>query len=80
MPLLGNKGQGIQTLQKMLNISPEHILCFGDGNNDLTMFEQSKYGIAMGNAIEALKKKAVYVTKSNAEDGLADALEKIFLS
>jgi len=74
MPLLGNKGQGVQALQKMLNISPEHILCFGDGNNDLTMFEQSKYGIAMGNAIEALKKKAIDVSKSNFEDFLSDAL------
>jgi len=80
MPLLGNKGQGIQALKKMLNITAENILCFGDGNNDLTMFEECKYGIAMGNAIDALKAKAVYITKSNAEDGLAIVLEKIFLS
>ncbi|ORX81058.1 hypothetical protein BCR32DRAFT_233024 [Anaeromyces robustus] len=80
MPLLGNKGQGIKLLKKLLDISSEHILCFGDGNNDLTMFDESKYGIAMGNAIEALKNKACYITKSNAEDGVAYALEKIFLS
>ncbi|ORX50271.1 hypothetical protein BCR36DRAFT_352261 [Piromyces finnis] len=80
MPLLGNKGQGIEALKKMLNISSQNILCFGDGNNDLTMFEQSKYCIAMGNAIKALKEKAIYVTDSNANDGVALALEKIFLS
>jgi len=80
MPLLGNKGQGIQALKKLLNITSDQILCFGDGNNDLTMFDESKYGIAMGNAIEALKKKACYITKTNAEDGVAIALEKIFFS
>jgi len=80
MPLLGNKGQGIQALKKMLNLTSQHILCFGDGNNDLTMFDQSQYGIAMGNAIDALKSKAIYVTKFNAEDGVAYTLEKIFLS
>jgi hypothetical protein len=79
MPLLGNKGQGIQALKKLLHVNSDNILCFGDGNNDLTMFQECKYGIAMGNAIDALKAKSVYVTKSNAEDGLAFALEKIFL-
>ena len=51
-------------------------MVFGDGENDVTMFGCVKYGIAMGNALDFVKKCAFDVTSSNDEDGLVAALEK----
>ena len=39
------------------------------------MIEAAGTGVAMGNAIEALKAKADFVTKTNNEAGIAAALE-----
>ena len=53
---------------------------FGDGENDMTMIRMAGIGVAMGNAVEALKTEADYVTVTNDEDGVADAIEKLVLS
>lgn len=53
---------------------------FGDGENDMTMIRMDGIGVAMGNAVEALKTEADYVTVTNDEDGVADAIEKLVLS
>lgn len=53
---------------------------FGDGENDMTMLRMAGIGVAMGNAVEALKTEADYVTVTNDEDGVADAIEKLVLS
>ena len=53
---------------------------FGDGENDMTMICMAGIGVAMGNAVEALKTEADYVTVTNDEDGVADAIEKLVLS
>ena len=43
-------------------ISPEEAMAFGDADNDSSMLEAVKYGIAMGNATENCKKSAACVT------------------
>ena len=53
---------------------------FGDGENDMTMIRTAGIGVAMGNAVEALKAEADYVTVTNDEDGVADAIEKLVLN
>lgn len=53
---------------------------FGDGENDMTMIRMAGIGVAMGNAVETLKTEADYVTVTNDEDGVADAIEKLVLS
>lgn len=74
-----SKGNGIEILAKHLNIKKEEIVVMGDGGNDLSMFEVAGYKVAMANGSEILKSKADYVTATNDEDGVAKALEKIFL-
>lgn len=78
-PLGINKGNTILKLAKKLNIHPDEIVVFGDGENDLTMFKVVKYPVAMGNAMENVKKAAYEVTYSNNEDGIAIFLEKYHL-
>ena len=72
-----SKGRALAELARHLNIRKEEIACIGDGENDLSMFESAGLRIAMGNAVEDLKKQADYVTDSNARDGAAKAVEWI---
>ena len=57
----------------------ERIAVIGDGHNDIAMFEQTPFSIAMGNASDEVKKRARFVTASNEEDGFALAIEKYVL-
>ena len=59
-----------------LGITFDDCIAFGDAQNDQSMVEHSKVGVAMGNACDSLKAVADYVTDSNEEDGIANALEK----
>ena len=74
-----SKGKTIALLADVLEIKREEIIAIGDGENDMTMIAFAGLGIAMGNAKEALKKIADYVTNTNEEDGVAKALEKFVL-
>ena len=49
-------------------------MAFGDGDNDIDMIKHAGIGVAMGNAIETLKKNADYITDDVNEDGLYNAL------
>lgn len=71
-----DKGNAIREVILPLGYKKEDIISFGDGENDISMIEQSGLGIAMGNAIDKLKEKAANITLSNDEDGIAFALEK----
>lgn len=70
-----NKGTAVNALANKLNITAEQIMCIGDQNNDLPMFNYAKHKIAMGNAIDAVKQAATFVTKSNNDDGVAFAIQ-----
>jgi len=69
------KGEAIVRLADYLGIPREQTMGFGDGENDMTMMTMSGVGVAMGNAVDILKKHADYVTVTNDEDGVAAALE-----
>ncbi|WP_410982888.1 HAD family hydrolase [Bacillus cereus] len=58
-------------------ISAEQVMAFGDDWNDIGLFKECGYPIAMGNAISELKELACYVTNSNDNDGVAHILEQI---
>ncbi|WP_321387624.1 HAD family hydrolase [uncultured Enterococcus sp.] len=48
---------------------------FGDGNNDLDMFQAVDQSIAMGNASNLVKSHADFVTKSHLDGGILHALQ-----
>lgn len=75
-----NKGQALDTLAKLLKINQREIMAFGDSYNDLEMLRYAGTAVVMGNAREEIKEEADYVTLSNNEDGVADALEKLILN
>ncbi|WP_279434105.1 Cof-type HAD-IIB family hydrolase [Macrococcus brunensis] len=73
-----NKAVGIQYVSETLGIKQEHIIAFGDEDNDFEMIEYAGTGIAMANAIQELKLRADEVTLSNNEDGIGVFLARYF--
>lgn len=70
-----NKGVGIIELTKALAIDIKETYAFGDGNNDLEMLSVVGHGIAMGNAVDALKEIAEHISEDVSSDGVAKALK-----
>lgn len=70
-----SKGTAIKKLLKYLGIKKEESICFGDYINDIEMFKESGFKVAMGNSIQEIKDMADFVTKSNDEDGLSYFLD-----
>ena len=75
-----DKGSGVRRAAAALGIRKEEICCFGDYDNDIAMFREAGCAVAMGNGTAAAKDAADFVTLSNAEDGVAYAIEKILPS
>ncbi|QHQ63307.1 Cof-type HAD-IIB family hydrolase [Anaerocolumna sedimenticola] len=71
------KGQTLKYFMNKFDIKYDEVLVFGDGENDVDMFRQIKYSVAMDNAEEFIKVQAYTVTKSNKEEGVALILEKL---
>ena len=69
-----NKGQGIIDVCRVLGITTDEVMAFGDAANDIPMIRVAGLGVAMGNASESVKAAADYVTLSNNDDGIAAAL------
>ena len=69
-----DKGEGLLLMAAREGIDPKYTMAFGDGGNDTSMIRAAGIGVAMGNAIEALKKEADYVTTSVDDDGILNAL------
>ena len=69
-----DKGEGLLAMTQYLGLDSQHTMAFGDGGNDSSMIRTAGIGVAMGNALECLKKEADYVTTSVDEDGIWNAL------
>ncbi|MCP8968283.1 Cof-type HAD-IIB family hydrolase [Ectobacillus ponti] len=72
-----NKAVGLQRVADFYGIPQERVVAFGDEDNDFEMIEFAGHGIAMGNGIDELKRRANAVTLSNQDDGVAVYLENL---
>lgn len=72
------KGAAITRLAARFGISPEEIVAFGDGHNDLEMLSAAGLGVAMGNAGDRLKSVANRIAPPVWEEGVASVLEELF--
>jgi HAD-superfamily hydrolase, subfamily IIB len=72
-----NKGTALEELAKALNIPSEEVIAMGDNFNDIPMLEYAGCGVAMENAESPVKEKADFFTKSNDDNGVAYAIEKL---
>ena len=73
-----NKKGGILKMMEILQASLQDVVVFGDDYNDLDMFDKDLWTcVAMGNACDALKEKATYITDNNVDDGIYHICEKM---
>ena len=68
------KGDACLDVCRALGIDHADSYAFGDGVNDISMVEAVAYGVAMGNAVDELKKVAEFVTTDIHDDGVANGL------
>jgi Cof subfamily protein (haloacid dehalogenase superfamily) len=79
LPLGMSKGAGLKLLIEDMNVAPENVMALGDGDNDIEMIQLAGIGVAMANAMPRVKEVADYITASNDEDGVAQAIERYVL-
>ena len=72
-----SKGITLKKLAEYLSIPMCKTVAIGNDNNDLSMIQVARVGVAVENATDELKKKANYITDSNDDDGVAKYLEKL---
>eukprot|EP01065_Artemidia_motanka_P048923 TRINITY_DN8014_c0_g1_i1.p3 TRINITY_DN8014_c0_g1~~TRINITY_DN8014_c0_g1_i1.p3 ORF type:complete len:292 (+),score=97.88 TRINITY_DN8014_c0_g1_i1:67-942(+) len=76
-----NKGTAVLSLLRQMGLRPEHAVAFGDGSNDVPMFEAlgRERSVAMKNAGAAPRAAAGHQTAlTNDEDGELLALAQMF--
>ena len=59
------------------DLDQKEVICFGDGENDLSMLEIVESSYAMENALIKVKKIAHYSCPSNEDHGVAVVVEKM---
>ena len=71
-----SKGGAIETLKALLGV--ERVICFGDSDNDLSMFEAADESYAPANANDRIKSAATAVIGHHDEEGIARFLRRRF--
>ena len=75
----GGKTKGIQKVQEIYGFTRDEIMAIGDGDNDIDMLDYASISIAMGNALDAVKQIADYVTSDIDDDGIWNGLNHYHL-
>ena len=78
MPRDVDKAASLDKMLPAMGVKRENVVCCGDGFNDVSMIRYAGVGVAMGNAQQAVKEAADYITATNDEDGLVQVIEKFF--
>lgn len=74
-----SKAEGVRFLCNHLGVPIEKTYAFGDGLNDIEMLQTVGTGIAMGNAFDATKAVADYVTSEVHSGGIEEGLKYVNL-
>ena len=69
-----NKGDALLRLCAILGLDPAETLAFGDGTNDSSLLRAAGLGVAMANALPAVKAAADALTASNNDAGVAKTI------
>ena len=71
-----SKGGAIETMKRLLGV--ESVICFGDSDNDLSMFQAADESYAPANANESIKSAATAVIGHHDDEGIARFLRERF--
>ena len=72
----GSKGDAVSRLKDELGM--QRVICFGDSDNDLSMFEAADESYAPANANENIKSAATAVIGHHDDEGIARFLRERF--
>ena len=75
-----SKKAALENFARELKISRNEICAVGDSENDLELISWVGTGIAMGNAIDAVKAVAASTTRTNQDAGAAHAIDMLINS
>lgn len=76
----GTKGHAVEYLAHHFGCDLSEVIAIGDSWNDHDMIEKAGLGVAMDNAVPALKEIADFITKSNNDDGVKHVIDTFILS
>lgn len=80
MPKDVHKAAGLTLLCQHLGLSAQNVMAMGDEENDISMLSWAGLGVAMANGSQIAKDHAKAVTtKTNDQDGVAEAIEQYVL-
>ncbi|WP_461218821.1 Cof-type HAD-IIB family hydrolase [Lapidilactobacillus salsurivasis] len=68
------KGLALLDYAQQKGVPAANVMAIGDNLNDYSMIEAAGVGVAMGNALPAIKKIASFTTATNLNDGVAEAI------
>ncbi|HEY0072204.1 MAG TPA: HAD family hydrolase, partial [Chloroflexia bacterium] len=75
-----SKGVALAFLAGHVGVAREEVMAIGDGHNDLDMLRWAGYGLAMPTAPQVVLDIAHGVCLPLAEDGAAEAIERLILA
>jgi hydroxymethylpyrimidine pyrophosphatase-like HAD family hydrolase len=75
-----SKGNALRWLAAMRGLPIEATMAVGDYENDVSLIAAAGFGVAMGNAVDAVKKAARAVVSDCEHDGVAEAIERWVLA
>lgn len=73
------KGEAIKQVLKLLDISRDNSIAFGDGDNDIEMLKVVGHGVAMGNGSKSVKEVADMITDTCLNEGIVKELQRLKL-
>jgi hydroxymethylpyrimidine pyrophosphatase-like HAD family hydrolase len=75
-----NKATGLAHALRELRLSPHNVVATGDGENDHALLAAAECGVAVANAVSALKERADWVTTGEDGDGVREIIEALLHS
>lgn len=74
---VAEKAFGVAYIVEQESLNKSETAAFGDGQNDLSMFDEVGLAVAMGNAPLNVRQAGDFVTKTNQENGVAYGIKQI---
>lgn len=74
-----NKATAVTAIAAAVGVDAQSVATAGDGENDIPMFRNSSFSIAMGQAPGEVRRAATQTTTPNSTDGLAWAIGEYLL-
>jgi len=77
LPTGVNKATGLAAALKDLGLSHHNVVAVGDAENDHALITTAEYGVAVANALPALKAHADFVTSADHGAGVSQLVDRI---